>query len=92
MDTSHGATIGGTTIAGDHLAAQFIYPNPENPAKFVLIYEGGDASGELLAGAFNLIGSGSGLPDYMIYEASVRTTGWGGVKAAGFFDNTWKAR
>jgi predicted esterase len=85
-----GARIEASMIRGEHLAAQFIYPNPEHPLRFVLIYEGSDAAGEQIAGAFNLFGSGSALPDYILYDASIRTKGWGGVTAAGFFDGRWQ--
>ena len=86
---SGSAEIGRHTLYGAHLAAQFIYPNPLNPEKFVLVTEGADSAGEALAGAFGLFGSDTGLPDYIIYDESVRTQGWGGVKAAGFFDERW---
>lgn len=87
-----GMQAGSTIVHGAHLAQQFIYPNPEHPDKFVLVSAGNDYAGEELAGSFGLFGSGTGLPDYMIYDASVRTAGWGGVRAAGFFDNAWKVK
>jgi pimeloyl-ACP methyl ester carboxylesterase len=87
---SSSTSIGGRIISGDHLAAQFVYPNPLAPEKLVLVQEGSDLESEALAGAFGLFFAASGLPDYMIYDASVRRKGWGGVRAAGFFDNNWR--
>ena len=77
-------------IAGERMAAEFIYPNPYNPEKFVLVHEGTGLDGLKLSNFFNPIYSGAGLPDFMIFDDVVKFKGWGGVRAAGFFDAKWK--
>ena len=34
--------------------------------------------------------SGSGIPHYMIFDLEVKQYGWGGVRAAGFFNEQGK--
>ena len=77
-------------IEGEDLALQMIYPNPLNPEKFILVREGISPEGEELSGLFNTIYSGSGMPDFIVYDKKVREKGWAGVIAAGFFDMSWK--
>ncbi|MCK4556376.1 MAG: hypothetical protein KAU47_02575 [Candidatus Aminicenantes bacterium] len=77
-------------IEGEDLALQMIYPNPLNPEKFILVREGISPEGEELSGLFNTIYSGSGMPDFIVYDKKVRENGWAGVIAAGFFDMSWK--
>jgi dienelactone hydrolase len=82
--------LDGRIIDGKDIAVQMIYPNPLNSKKFVLIREGNSPKGEELSGLFNVIYSGSGLPDFMIYDDRVKKKGWAGVIAAGFFDMDWE--
>jgi len=56
----------------------------------VLVHEGIGSQGLKAATFFGALSSAAGLPDYMIFDASVRTKGWAGVKRAGFFNSTWK--
>jgi dienelactone hydrolase len=77
-------------LSGDRMAVEFIYPNPVNPKKFVLVHEGIGLDGLKLSGFFNPIYSGAGLPDFMIFDEEVKLKGWGGIRAAGFFDASWQ--
>ncbi len=77
-------------ISGERMAVEFIYPNPNNPRKFVLVHEGTGLDGLKLSSFFNPIYSGAGLPDFMIFDDMVKFKGWGGVRAAGFFDAQWQ--
>jgi hypothetical protein len=70
-------------------AAMFIYPNPLNPDRFVVVHAG-TGQGQRLADFFRTIYAGAGLPDYIIYKDQVRTRGWAGVICTGFFDNNWQ--
>jgi dienelactone hydrolase len=72
------------------LAAEFVYPNPLNPEHLVMIHEGTGADGLKLSTFFGVLYSASGLPDYLIFDDTVRKSGWAGVRAAGFFDSAWK--
>jgi hypothetical protein len=87
-----GVRIGSEFIAGEDLACKFVYPNPLNPERLILAeWATWDSlDGMRLAGGLNCMYSGSGLPDFLVYDKSVRLTGYAGVYAAGFFDNNWK--
>ncbi|TET22753.1 MAG: hypothetical protein E3J71_04935 [Candidatus Stahlbacteria bacterium] len=72
------------------IAAVFVYPNPLNDAKKVLIFEGIGSDGLKLSGYFSSLYSGAGIPDYLIFSDAVHDKGWGGVIKVGFFDADWK--
>jgi pimeloyl-ACP methyl ester carboxylesterase len=77
-------------ISGDGIAAEYIYPNPANPKKFIFVHQGIGIDGLKLSTFFNPIYSGAGLPDFIIFDDEVKYKGWGGVRAAGFFDSNWE--
>ena len=72
------------------LAALFVYYNPLNPEKKVLVREGIGSDGLKLSGYFSTMYSGAGLPDYVIWSDEVYNKGWGGVIKAGFFTANWE--
>lgn len=74
---------------GDSLAAMFVYPNPLNQNRLVLVRMGTDADNTRLSLFWGVASSGAGVPDYVIFDRSVRTYGWAGVRAAGFFGPDW---
>jgi pimeloyl-ACP methyl ester carboxylesterase len=82
--------LGKSEIQGKSVAAQFIYPNPENPEKLVFVHQGTDLDGLKLSNFFTALYSGAGLPDYIIFDNRVRRKGWGGIICAGFFDSGWQ--
>jgi hypothetical protein len=75
---------------GDSLAAMFVYPNPLNHDRLVLVRMGTDADNTRLSLFWGVASSGTGIPDFMVFDRSVRRYGWAGVRAAGFFDPDWK--
>ncbi len=75
---------------GESLAAVVTYPNPINPQRLVLCRFGTDSSTTKLSLFWNLIGSGTSIPDFMIFDRRVRRFGWNGVRAAGFFSSDWQ--
>jgi len=77
-------------IEKDDVAFQMIYPNPLNPEKYVVVKGGTSPKSDELAGLFNVIYSGSGLPDFIVYDETVKEKGWGAAIAEGFFDLNWK--
>ena len=81
--------VDGDTIRGD-LCLVEIYPNPLTPEKFVLLYSATTKPAEKLIGLFSTLYAGAGLPDFLVYDKAALKYGWGGVKAAGFFDKDWK--
>jgi hypothetical protein len=80
----------GRTALGDSLAALVTYPNPLNPAKLVLERMGTDAPGVRLSLFWGIAGPSTGVPDFMVFDRSVRRYGWAGVRAAGFFNPDWQ--
>ena len=79
----------GTHDLGDSLAATFVYPNPLNQDRLVLVRMGTDADETRLSLFWGVASSGAGVPDFMVYDNSVRRYGWSGVRAAGFFGPDW---
>lgn len=82
--------VGKRKVLGTGLAAEFIYPNPLNPEKFVFVHEGNDSTGLAISHFFGTIYSGAGLPDFIIFDEKVKQRGWGGVLCAGFFNTAWE--
>jgi predicted esterase len=81
-----GIEIGRKKYAGAGLSARFVSPNPFHPDRLVEVVAGTDLEGCELAASANPCYSGSGFPDFVVYDATVRQRGWGGMRAAGFFD------
>jgi hypothetical protein len=82
--------LGGQKVKGPGIAACFVYPNPLSPGRLVTVYMGSDKEGQELSTFFRSAYSGSGLPDFVIFDGMVRSLGWGGMIAAGFFDSRWQ--
>lgn len=99
--THSGVTLGRRTLTGPGLAVRFVYPNlslrgsgateatPSSP-RLVLVIAGTDAAGMRLAPQANLMYSGAGYPDFIVFDSTIKTKAWGGFLAAGFFDNAWQ--
>lgn len=75
---------------GPNLACVFVYPNPENPQKLLLVRMGTDREHAKLSNFWGVLASGTGIPDYVVYDNTVRRWAWAGVRAAGFFDPSWR--
>ncbi|MCP4679567.1 MAG: prolyl oligopeptidase family serine peptidase [Deltaproteobacteria bacterium] len=83
-------SLGKKQFAGQGVAASFIYPNPLNPERYVVVHTG--VSLQALFHVGHLPGL---LPDYIVYDAS----DWGRkgglvlddrkILTAGFFDSNW---
>jgi poly(3-hydroxybutyrate) depolymerase len=84
-----GVGLAGRTYRGS-VATRFAYPNPIAPGRIVEIVAGTDRAALELAGGSNPCYSGSGFPDFVVYDAEARRQGWGAVRAAGFFDEEGK--
>jgi len=76
----------GRFYQGKGLAARFVAANPLAPDRLVEVIAGTDLAGFDLALLSNPCSSGSGYPDFLIYDAQVRRDGWAGFRAAGYFD------
>lgn len=82
--------IGQERLDSPGVAAKFVYPNPLNEEKLVVINQGTDREGLEILAHVSTIYAGAGLPDFLIYDGDIRQRGWGGVLAAGFFDSYWQ--
>ncbi|MBN2621500.1 prolyl oligopeptidase family serine peptidase [candidate division WOR-3 bacterium] len=67
-----------------------VYPNPLHRERLVCLFSPTSHAAEKIIGAFNPLYSGSGLPDFIVYDCAVLKYGWAGVSAAGLFDRDWK--
>jgi pimeloyl-ACP methyl ester carboxylesterase len=77
----------------DGMNLQMIYPNPLNPKRFILLLAETNPKSESTSGGLSRIGtlySGAGLPDFILFDETVRDKGWGGILACGFFNQDWK--
>lgn len=82
--------IMGKKIAGDTLGVILTYPNPLKPEKLLLVRMGTNPGGTKLSFFWGVIGSGTGIPDFIVFDPRVRNSGWNGVRAAGFFSQDWQ--
>ncbi len=80
----------GSRDLGDSLAALFTYPSPHNPENLVLVRMGTDAKHTRLSLFWGFTHSGAGVPDFMVFDRTVKHQAWAGVRAAGFFGPDWK--
>ncbi|MCS7250647.1 MAG: prolyl oligopeptidase family serine peptidase [candidate division WOR-3 bacterium] len=71
-------------LKGD-FAYRFIYFNPLNKDKFILVSSGTNLENLFLSTYFSLLSSAVGMPDYIIFDSKVRERGLGGVIKMGFF-------
>ena len=88
----HGQRVkfGNKKLSQSQLALKIVYPNPLNPEKLVVVNAGTDLEGMKLVEVLDTLHASAGLPDYIIYGGDIKTQGWGGVIAAGFFGSDWK--
>jgi hypothetical protein len=71
-------------IEGYDLCCMLVCPNPLNQNKLVCTYMPSTKQAEKYMGFFVPLYTGTGLPEFIVYDKSVLKYGWGGVKAAGF--------
>ncbi|MFB6217747.1 MAG: hypothetical protein ABEH77_00985, partial [Halobacteriaceae archaeon] len=85
-------TVGDWEAAGD-LAVKYLYPNPAASDRLVGVYAGTTERGtRLLRRDPRVPGyrAFDSLPDFHVYDERVRSEGWNGCRAAGFFDRRWR--
>ncbi len=83
----HKYQLNGKTYAGDDLGLVMIYPNPENPEKYVLIY-----AGELYGRKCGINHKHDLLPDFLIFKADefFDHDDTNKYVLGGFFDRNWQ--
>ncbi len=82
-------TLGSETFRGGDLAAYFVWPRADSEIASVGVVTGTGLQGLFATESNQYFAGGSGFPDYMIFSLEMLKSGAGGVKAAGFFDNSW---
>ena len=84
------AVFGDQAIYNADLSVKFIYPNPENPERFVQVNGGATLNSQALSMAPAMLSSADGLPDFLIFDEQIREKGFASLINAGFFDNRWR--
>ena len=82
--------IGSKTFSGNDLGAYFIWPRADSRIASVAVITGTGLAGLRATEANQYFAAGSGFPDYMIFSASMLTSGAQGIMAAGFYTNQWR--
>jgi predicted esterase len=82
--------VGAKTFPGNDLGAYFIWPRPDSNIASVAVIAGTGLPGLKATEANQYFAAGSGFPDYVVFSASMLTSGAAGTKAAGFYDNQWR--
>lgn len=83
--------VGSKKYEGSGLGATFVYPNPEQPAQYVVVIAGTDVSGTLRAMSMPDM-----LPDYLVYDRRLApargqlTLGRAEIVDGGQFDERWQ--
>lgn len=95
-----GVMLAGHAIQGEDLASVHWQESPEHGARRLLIFQAMTAQADGLLGSFNPIGSGHGLPDFVVATGAIRARSWAGFAAAGYWSpdfrldrrSSWLAR
>ncbi len=82
-------SIGNKTYNGADLATYFIYPKSGSEAESVGVIAGTGMPGLKATIPNRYFVSGSGFPDFVIFQASMYQIGIDAVLGAGFFNNQW---
>ncbi|MDQ2655872.1 MAG: prolyl oligopeptidase family serine peptidase [Bacteroidota bacterium] len=82
-------TLGSRTFRGDDLATYFVWPRADSKTASVGVVAGTGTPGLFATESNQYFAGGSGFPDYVIFSLEMLKSGADGVKAAGFFDNSW---
>ena len=82
---------GTARFTGKELGVLFIHPNPEHPARYVVVLSAAD-----VPGLYRAVSLPKLLPDWVVYDEQVANAsaqhvlGNAGVLSAGFFDASWR--
>lgn len=82
--------VGEHLYQGEDYAAYFIYPRPGSSNHAVGVVAGTGLTGLRSAYPNRYFVSGSGFPDFLLYQADLLRKGSEAVVSAGYFDNQWK--
>lgn len=82
--------LGDEVWMGDDLAAVCVYPRAGDERALVGVFADTGPTGSRLGYTLAPFVSGVGYPDFAVFSASVLAEGDAGVRAAGWFDRTWR--
>lgn len=82
-------SIGDKEVFGDDIGIYFTYPLAGSDLNSVGVIAGTGMPGLRAASQNRYFVSGSGFPDFLIFETSMLREGIDGVIGAGYFDNSW---
>ncbi|HVY71652.1 MAG TPA: prolyl oligopeptidase family serine peptidase [Verrucomicrobiae bacterium] len=81
--------VGDREVKGDDLACLFVRPRPGSDVACVAAVSGSGPVGMRLTDRAPYFTSGVAFPDCSVFGADVLSSGFGGVRVAGFFGNDW---
>ncbi|MHC4956072.1 MAG: carboxylesterase family protein [Planctomycetota bacterium] len=84
--------VGRQRFEGDDLSAFVVYPRRADNRALVGIVGFSGKRGARAGAAVSIFGSGVGIPDYVVFGVDVLKTGDEGVRAAGWFDQSWRLK
>ncbi|MBI6117576.1 alpha/beta hydrolase-fold protein [Salegentibacter maritimus] len=83
-------TVDGKTLKGKDLGAYFIYPRKDSDLASIGVITATGEQGMKAAWGNDYLLNGTFYPDFMIFKDTMMHEGLPGIKAAGFFDNSWR--
>jgi len=83
-------TLAGRPLPGEHLASAHWQRNPRYGDRKILVFQAVDTEADTLLNSLIPIGSGIGLPDYVVMGPEARLRSWGGFAAAGYWDQRFR--
>lgn len=84
-----GIRVGNRSMAGSDLACLFLRPRPGSALSSVAVVSGTGLVGLRTTNNLPYLQPMLGLPDVLVVGAETWESGFGGVRAAGFFGNDW---
>lgn len=84
-----GVRVGARVLAGSDLACLFLRPRPGSAVASVMVVSGTGVVGSRASNNLPYLQPMLGLPDLLVVGADTWESGFGGVRAAGFFGNDW---
>lgn len=85
-------SVNNKTLKGNDLGAYFIYPRKDSDFASIGVITATGEKGMKAAWGNDYLLNGTFYPDFLIFEDSMMSEGLPGVKAAGFFDNSWSIK
>ncbi len=77
-------------VREEPVAVKFVYPHPKHHQNLVMVMAATDPAAYSLLPSLGVIYSASGMPDFIVVGRELRTLGYAGARAFGFFNLRWE--